>query len=59
LATIAKAAILFLLNFIMKSLPVYSMFAPLFWVELGLNSLCAPFLFFLLKHFKFITPRRS
>jgi len=60
LATIAKAAIMFLLNLIMgKTVPVYSLFTALFWIELGLNSLCAPFLFFLLKHFKFITPERS
>jgi len=59
LATAAKAVILLLINLVMKTVPVYSMFAPLFWVELGLNSLCAPVLFFLLKHFKLITPKRS
>ena len=60
LATIAKALIMFLLNLIMgNSVPVYSLFSILFWIELGLNSLCAPVLFFLLKHFKFITPKRS
>jgi rod shape-determining protein MreD len=60
LATIAKALIMFLLNFIMGSMiPVYSLFSILFWIELGLNSLCAPVLFLLLKHFRFITPKRS
>jgi rod shape-determining protein MreD len=60
LATIAKALILFLLNLIMgQAVPVYSLFSLLFWIELGLNSLCAPVLFFLLKHFKYITPKRS
>jgi rod shape-determining protein MreD len=60
LATIAKAIIMFLLNFVMgKSVPVYSLFSILFWIELGLNSLCAPVLFFLLRHFRFITPERS
>ena len=60
LATVAKASIMFVLNLIMgKIVPVYSLFSPLFWIELGLNSLCAPFLFFLLRHFYFITPKRS
>jgi len=60
LATVAKAVIMLLLNLIMgKIMPVYSLFSALFWIELGLNSLCAPILFFLLRHFKFITPERS
>jgi rod shape-determining protein MreD len=60
LATIAKAIILFFLNLIMGSaVPVYSLFSLLFWIELGLNSLSAPVLFFLLKRFKYITPKRS
>jgi len=60
LATTAKALILFLLNMIMGNIvPVYSIFSIVFWIELGLNSLGAPILFFLLKHFKFITPKRS
>ncbi|MDR2941917.1 MAG: rod shape-determining protein MreD [Treponema sp.] len=60
LATIAKALILFLLNLIMGQIvPVYSLFSALFWVEFGLNSLSAPILFFILKHFKFITPGRN
>jgi rod shape-determining protein MreD len=60
LATIAKAVIMFLLNLIMgNAVPVYSLFTLTFWIELGLNSLGAPVLFFLLKHFHFITPKRS
>jgi rod shape-determining protein MreD len=60
LATAAKAVIMFLLNLIMgQAVPVYSLFSLLFWIELGLNSLSAPFLFFLLRHFKFIAPERS
>jgi rod shape-determining protein MreD len=58
LATAAKAIIMFLLSLVME-VPVYSLFSTLFWVELGLNSLCAPFLFFLLRHFKFISPERG
>jgi len=60
LATIAKAVIMFLLNLIMgKAVPVYSLFSLLFWIELGLNSLSAPVLFFLLKNFSYITPKRN
>jgi len=60
LATIAKSVILFLLNLVMgQIIPVYSLFSPLFWIELGLNSFSAPVLFFILKHFKYITPKRS
>jgi len=60
LATIAKALFMFLLNFIMgNAVPVYSLFKILFWIELGLNSLCAPLLFLLLKHIRLITPKRS
>ncbi|MDR0302802.1 MAG: rod shape-determining protein MreD [Treponema sp.] len=58
LATIAKAAIMFLLNLIMGSaVPVYSLFSPSFWIEFGLNSLSAPLLFFLLRRFKFISAK--
>jgi hypothetical protein len=35
--------------------PSYTLFLPLFWVELGLNSLIAPLLFLLLKKVIFLT----
>jgi rod shape-determining protein MreD len=53
LATIFKAVLIFGLHLIMGSVvPVFSLTTPVFWIELGLNALCAPFLFFLLRHFK-------
>ena len=53
LATLVKALIVFLLHLIMGPIvPTYSLFTSVLWVELGLNCLCAPLLFFLLKHFK-------
>ncbi|MDR0487209.1 MAG: rod shape-determining protein MreD [Treponema sp.] len=53
LATIVKAALFFLLHLILgASVPIYSLTAPVFWVELGLNSLSAPLLFALLKRLR-------
>jgi len=52
-ATILKALIVLVLHLIMgPSVPAFSFLNSLFWIELGLNSLCAPLLFFLLKNFK-------
>lgn len=51
-ATILKALIIFLLHLIMGSIPAYSITDSLFWIELGLNALCAPLLFLLLRNFK-------
>ena len=52
-ATLLKALIVFLLHLIMGPVvPTYSLFTSMLWIELGLNCLCAPLLFFLLKHFK-------
>jgi rod shape-determining protein MreD len=49
-ATIVKALALFLLHLLFAgAVPAYSLMAPVFWVELGLNVLSAPFLFWLLK----------
>jgi rod shape-determining protein MreD len=59
LATIIKAVILFLLNLIFGSpIPVYSLAASVFWLELSINSLSAPLLFFLLKRVKYLSPGR-
>jgi len=59
LATIAKAVILFIVNLFMGSaVPVYSLTSSLFWVELGLNTLSAPILFFALRRIKYISPGR-
>jgi rod shape-determining protein MreD len=52
-ATIIKALIIFILHLIMGPVvPSYSFITHVFWVELGLNALCGPLLFFLLKNFK-------
>jgi rod shape-determining protein MreD len=51
-ATIVKALTLLLLHLLFSGVvPSYSLTTPLFWVELGLNTLSAPFLFGLLKLF--------
>ncbi|MCL2066085.1 MAG: rod shape-determining protein MreD [Treponema sp.] len=53
LATITKAAFLFILHlFLTDIVPVYSLTTPVFWVELALNCICAPFLFALLRRVK-------
>jgi len=50
LATILKAIIVYILHLIFgSSVPAYLFRSSLFWIELGLNSLCAPLLFFVLK----------
>jgi len=60
IATILKALLLFILNLIMgSSVPAYSITASLFWIELAMNSLTAPLLFFLLRRFKYMTVGRK
>ena len=50
LATILKALLYFLLNIVLgDTVPSYSLFEGKFWMELGLNTILAPFLFGLLK----------
>jgi rod shape-determining protein MreD len=57
LATIIKAVILLLLNLIFgPAVPAYSFVSSRFWIELALNSLCAPLLFLLLRRIKYLTP---
>jgi len=52
-ATLLKALIVFILHLIMGPIvPSYSFLSSTLWIELGLNSVCAPLLFFLLKNFK-------
>ena len=51
-ATIIKALLYYLLHLLFSGLiPHYSLFSLVFWVELGMNTLLAPFLFALLKLF--------
>ena len=55
-ATVFKALQLFLLHlFFPETIQYYSIFSPVFWVELGLNTLFAPFIFGLLKLCKPLT----
>jgi len=59
-ATILKALILFLLSLFMGSyIPSYSFLASLFWIELGMNTLCGPLLFLLLRRIRLLTPQRG
>jgi rod shape-determining protein MreD len=52
-ATIIKALTFFLLNLpFPESVPVYPLTNLTLWIELGLNTLCAPFLFALLRLIK-------
>lgn len=59
LATIIKAILIFILNIIFGSgVPPYSIFSATLWIELGLNCLSAPLLFFLLKKIRPLSIRR-
>ena len=50
IATLAKAAVIFILHLVLaKAVPAYSLTTPVFWAELALNCICAPFLFGLLR----------
>jgi len=56
LSTLLKAGLLFLLNLIMGTVvPSYSFFSVVLWIELGMNCISAPLLFFLLKRFKYLS----
>jgi rod shape-determining protein MreD len=53
LATLIKAFIIYILHIIFgSSVPFYSFSSSILWIELGLNCLSAPLLFFLLKKIK-------
>ena len=59
LSTLAKALVLFILHLVLPAVvPAYSLTTPVFWAELGLNSVCAPFLFALLGRFNPISAGR-
>jgi rod shape-determining protein MreD len=52
-ATAMKAGILFVLHlFFSDTIPVYSLTGLVFWVELLLNTIIAPFLFGFLQKFR-------
>ena len=51
-ASVLKALLIFLLRFLFgEIIHVYSMVSFLFWLEVVLNMLCAPFIFWLLRLF--------
>jgi len=49
-ATVFKVLMMFVLHFFIEQIPEYTLIK--FCMELGLNSLCAPLLFLLLRNFK-------
>ena len=52
-ATVLKALLLLLLHLLLgDNIPAYPLASPVLWVELGLNTISAPFLFALLKLLK-------
>jgi rod shape-determining protein MreD len=52
-ATLFKGLSVYLLHLIFSgAVPAFSLFSPVFWVELGLNTASAPFLFGFLGLFK-------
>jgi len=60
IATLAKAVIIFILHLVLaRAVPAYSMTTPVFWAELALNCICAPFLFGILRHFGPISAGRG
>ena len=52
IATLLKILMMFLLHLVIKEIPVTSLSDLRLWIELGLNALCAPLLFLLLRNFK-------
>jgi rod shape-determining protein MreD len=51
-ATLLKAFMFFLLHLLLAgTVPSYDFMAPLFWVELAMNIIAAPFLFGFLRLF--------
>jgi rod shape-determining protein MreD len=59
-STLLKALVLSLLHWLLSgSIPAYPLAAPVLWVELGLNTVIAPFLFALLKRVKALYAERN
>jgi len=51
-ATLLKILMMFALHFVIKEIPVTSLTDLRLWIELGLNAVCAPLLFLILRNFK-------
>ena len=59
-ATILKALLLFLLGLIFpEAVPSYAFYDSTFWIELGMNSLLAPFVFGALRSFRPLRPSQK
>ena len=59
-ATAFKVILFFLLNLILSEIvPAYDIFSLTLWVEMGMNTLLAPFLFALLKLIKPLVARQK
>ena len=59
-ATAFKAILHFLLNLILSEIvPFYNIFSLTLWVEIGMNTILAPFLFALLKLIKPLVARQK
>ena len=57
LGTIIKAIILFILHLVSgRLIPAYPFLSPVFWVELGMNTIIAPLLFIILIRLPFLRP---
>ena len=60
LATLVKAAVFFILFLIFPGfVKTYHLTEPVLWVELGMNCLSAPILFFILKRIKLLRMERG
>jgi len=54
-ASILKVLMMFVLHLIIDKIPIYYSLTDLrLWIELGLNALCAPLLFLILRNCKFM-----
>jgi len=59
-ATLIKSVIMIVLHlFFGSAVPSYSFTSSLLWIEIGLNCLCAPLLFLILKQIKPISAGRN
>ncbi|MDR2482533.1 MAG: rod shape-determining protein MreD [Treponema sp.] len=60
-ATLLKALLYYMLHLLFSgAVPAYALLEPTLWIELTLNTLSAPFLFYFLKLFKsLLTGRRE
>ena len=58
-ATILKALVYFLLHLLLAGVPSYSIFGLNLWIEIGMNTVLAPFMFGFLKLFESLLAKQS